>query len=136
MSNEQSIRDEIAKVAYRAWREAQRGAPIPEIELEALGSRLEERWMQEVANSILASPVIRRIQAEALAQAAEVLDEPYRLWSGDYRAPGGRWERGPNVRLVDDPEESPRAESLGVADWLRTRADRIERGETAWLTRN
>lgn len=57
--------------------------------------------------------------AAGLAKAAEILDEPYRLWSGDFRTPDGTWTRGPHVRLDEDTENSPRENTLGVADWLR-----------------
>lgn len=125
MSNEQSIRDELANVV----KAADFSAP------DSSGSSEEfwHVWKNHVADQIMASPVIRRIQAEAgakaLERAADAINKDFQSlpsWDATYKA-GERtedWENGCTRTLVD------------TMDWLRARAasiraDRIERGETA-----
>jgi hypothetical protein len=92
MSDEQSIRDETA-VFFR------RVNPIIH---EPLATKVAEEW----ADLFLDSPVIRRIQAEALRDHAKVV---------------AHWERGHSPRILSHSVERI------VAD-LNDRADRIEQG--------
>ncbi len=94
MSNEQSIRDELAATIHENFNACRgRNGVNPHL----------------LADEILASPVIRRIQAEALRAHAKAVSH---------------WERGHSPRIMSHSVERI------VAD-LNDRADRIERGETA-----
>lgn len=96
MSNEQSIRDEL----FQIW--------------EEYGTSIESDSSEghEMVDAILASPVIRRIQAEALREAAK---------SGQAKMFTPAVYVGPErLRLAISTEK-----------WLLEEADRIERGETA-----
>ncbi len=118
MSNEQSIRDEPSLEEVRA-------------DFITLHTRSFDAYMvgrsltseQEFYGAQFDS-VIRRIQAEALREAAEALNEKFQdipAWMEAYRA-GVRtdeWTQG-GVRMV-----------MSAIDVLNRRADAIERGETA-----
>lgn len=106
MSDEQSIRDEIANALIEGIKET-----------SEVGV-----W----ADKVLASSVIRRIQAEALREAVDDFEggavEHEDLKSRTEQATLG-WT---------DESISDAFDAFGpVADWLKGRADRIERGETA-----
>lgn len=66
-----------------------------------------------VADAILASPVIRRIQAEAIREAARVFAE-------------GEWAGAFMEAAVDDDVNAV----IATDKWFNDRADRIEQGES------
>lgn len=55
--------------AYRGWRSAQRGAPVPDAEFVATFSRVEAAWMAEAVAA--AAPLIAAQVAERIARAIE-----------------------------------------------------------------
>lgn len=106
---EKSIRDELARTIHAvtdSWDE-----PLDEVH--------DVPW---IVSAILASPVIRRIQADAIREAADTLDKEFQsipAWTEAYRE-GVRtteWMSG-GTRMV-----------VGAIEVLNEWADRIERGE-------
>lgn len=102
MSEQQSIRDELA-AATHAWRDhAIDGTPLGERPICNC---------YDYADYLLASPVIRRIQAEAIREATRVF------------ATGG-WVDTFTSGVVDD------VSAVQATDrWFNERADHIEKGE-------
>lgn len=99
MTDEQIIRDELVQILAQKRMHTN----------ESLGKQGAD------ADAILASPVIRRIQAEALREAAAADD----FFAAYVDGEGFEFNRG----------VTHGADSL--FDQLHNRADRIERGETA-----
>lgn len=106
MSDEQSIRDELVQDIAAAL-------------LAKINRPPNAGMVTHLTDAILASPVIRRIQAEAIREAAEALNEKFQdipAWVEAYQE-GVRtdeWMQG-GVRMV-----------MSATDVLRSRADRIE----------
>lgn len=112
MSNEQSIRDEVAMI-LATWRD---GAAV-------------EEWVvdmyREPADLILASPVIRRIQAEARAEGIRGAAEAVHVEA--------RWQQEQVMRgaVQKSGAEAAVERLLVVETLLRQQAEYFERWETA-----
>lgn len=108
MSDEQSIRDEIERAFNEWW-----NAPHPDD-----GSDLDF--------SEYIMPLIRRIRAEALREAVD----DFEGGAVEHEDLKSRTEQAP-LGWTDESIAAAFDASGPVADWLKGRADRIERGETA-----
>lgn len=96
MSDEQSIRDELVQI----------------LDDDPLFGRIGYNHAESLADRFLGSPVIRRIQAEVLREAAR---------SGQVKMFTPAVYVGPERLRV----------GISAEKWLLEQADRIERGETA-----
>lgn len=115
---------DAAAVAYRGWREAQRGNPLQPGEFEATFSRVEAEWMAKAVRAVaplIAAQVRAQIAAdiEALATAAESKRDEHREIAISYLAKSDQRIRHMATALA----------FRNQADGLRT-AEMVARGDT------